>query len=226
MRLDELKKKFTVDGKLDDALTVKKQIDTIISKYGLNEENLVSNEEAPKEPDEQATQKPLDNAGNLRIIKVLWGAENSWVDVTAKVKDMLARGQSHIDASGGVFGDPAFGHPKTLKVTYEFHGKQTTESVGEGASFKIQSIPQTGTTTGGRGLRVIKATYGVGSQVADITMQLQSMIINNSVRAGRGWDICHCDPAGGQMKKTIVTYVYGGRKMAKEFGEYESVSLP
>jgi hypothetical protein len=174
--------------------------------------------------------EPLDNAGNLKLLKAIWGAENTWVDVTAKVKDMVARGESSIEASGGVFGDPIFGHPKILKITYTLHGKQMTESIGEGASFKVPTIqtamPQTGAVSGRQGLRIIKAMYGVGRQVVDVTPQLQSMIVNNAVAAGRGWDLCHCDPAGGQVKKTIVTYVYGGRKMEKEFGEYESVSLP
>lgn len=72
----------------------------------------------------------------------------------------------------------------------------------------------------------MRATYGKDSRVVDVTDKLQSMIVNDAVSAGRGWDLCHCDPAFGTVKETKVIYSYGGRKMEKVFGEYDAVKLP
>ena len=75
-------------------------------------------------------------------------------------------------------------------------------------------------------LQIVRATYGKDSRVVDVTDKLKSMVVNDTVSAGRGWDLCHCDPAGGTVKETRVIYSYGGRKMEKVFGEYEAVKLP
>jgi len=81
-------------------------------------------------------------------------------------------------------------------------------------------------TGGSQKLKIIKATYGKDNNVVDVTQQLQALVINDTVNAGRGWDLCHCDPVFGTVKETRVIYSYRGRRMEKVFGENEAVKLP
>jgi prepilin-type processing-associated H-X9-DG protein len=101
-----------------------------------SEENLVANEEAAKESQ--------GNTGGLKIVKATWGGKDTWVDVTAKVTDLVAKGESSIDANTQVLGDPMPGHTKILRVVYTLNGKRQIELIGEGDSFKVPTVkPET-----------------------------------------------------------------------------------
>ena len=180
--------------------------------------------------EEARSKKSLEQSGQIKVLRAVWGAEKKWVEVTSVIQGMLASGTSNIDASVSTFGDPVPGQSKVLRVTYELQGTQSTESTGEGASLDLSAmqppLPAGGGLPEGTGLKILKATYGINNQVVDITQQLQSLVVSNALSAGLARDVCHCDPAVGQRKKTTVAFLYGGRRMQKEFGESESVDLP
>jgi hypothetical protein len=75
-------------------------------------------------------------------------------------------------------------------------------------------------------MTIIKAMYGAGDDLQDITKRIQALVVNNRFGPMLARDICHCDPAFGRVKKTTVVYIYDGRQMEREFGENESINLP
>ena len=69
----------------------------------------------------------------LEIRKAAWGAGQTWVDVTAIVRGMVARGESSIPASVYVFGDPLIGSIKTLRIEFIGGGRQGFATAQEGS---------------------------------------------------------------------------------------------
>ena len=58
-------------------------------------------------------------------------------DVTAKVADMVARGETEIAATNSNFGDPAYNHVKVLKVVFTVDGKKLEKTVGENETLEL-----------------------------------------------------------------------------------------
>ena len=91
---------------------------------------VVSTEDTTSEDTSSATT-------GFKLVKAVWGADPTWVDVTAHVQSLIAAGTTSINANGIVFGDPIPGRGKTLKITYTLRGKQVTESIREWESYKV-----------------------------------------------------------------------------------------
>jgi len=53
------------------------------------------------------------------------------VDVTAKVRGMLAQGETSVAANNSNFGDPTYNHVKRLHIVYTLNGKQFEKNVAE-----------------------------------------------------------------------------------------------
>ncbi len=58
-------------------------------------------------------------------------------DVTAKVKALVEAGQTTVDASNEVFGDPTVNHVKRLRVDYSVNGKAMSQKVDEGGTLTL-----------------------------------------------------------------------------------------
>jgi hypothetical protein len=71
----------------------------------------------------------------LTVVKAVYGAEQSWVDVTAKVASLISDDTLSVQSDTSLAGsDPIFGTVKELRLTYRFGMKETTVSVREGDS--------------------------------------------------------------------------------------------
>ncbi|MBS1724299.1 MAG: hypothetical protein JSS66_15255 [Armatimonadetes bacterium] len=94
-------------------------------------------------------------------------------DVTAKVRELLASGDTEIGATNGNFGDPAYNHIKELVVEYTVDGKRQEARVSENGSWTLGSrasefeVPdyllQDGKLTAFNRVDVMMGTQGMGS---------------------------------------------------------------
>lgn len=73
----------------------------------------------------------------LEIIKGLYGANTSFVNVTHILRAMVEDGQIHVQASNSLAGDPIWGVPKTLQVTYKLNDIENSVSIPEGGILEI-----------------------------------------------------------------------------------------
>lgn len=65
-------------------------------------------------------------------------------DVTAKVREMVARGETEIPATNSVFGDPIDLHVKRLRILYKVDGKPMEKTVGENETLELIGISTDG----------------------------------------------------------------------------------
>lgn len=75
----------------------------------------------------------------IKIYSASYGVRGKTVDVTNKIKDLVAQGIYEGSVSPGFFGveDPAYGTPKVLKIHCRIYGKERELTFGDGHSFKI-----------------------------------------------------------------------------------------
>lgn len=87
-------------------------------------------------------------------------------DVTAKVKELVARGETEIPATNALFGDPINLHVKRLRIAYTLDGKPFEKSVGENDTLTLlesgsdTALPEF-TLTGGKLLPFAAGTYAI-----------------------------------------------------------------
>ncbi len=82
---------------------------------------------------------------SLTITRAEYGAQDCWVDVTAKVRGAVRDGRVSLQAGNEMAGsDPAPKVRKALKVTYAVGGVQQETTVDEGAGLLIDAAPDRG----------------------------------------------------------------------------------
>ena len=103
-------------------------------------------------------------------------------DVTAKVKELVAAGETEIPATNALFGDPISLHVKHLKISYTLDGKPQEKTVGENATLVLlgsgpdNALPEFA-LTGGKLLAYTPGTYaftdprGAIKQVAALALR-------------------------------------------------------
>ena len=98
----------------------------------------------------------------------------SWTDVTEKVRQALHSGSLVIPASPQLFGDPAYGTVKRLRVSYRLGDKPEQREVPEGQTLRIEA--------GDRKLVVEKAEFGGDLQPPKIATALRQAHPGSPVR--------------------------------------------
>jgi len=68
----------------------------------------------------------------LKIVSAKYGAQNTWLDVTSKLKKMVRNNRLTLQASNAIAGDPAPGVAKSLQIECELNGKRHSVKVSEG----------------------------------------------------------------------------------------------
>ncbi len=83
--------------------------------------------------------KTLDISTRLIILKALYGdlAGKRTADVTDQVADMVQKNRLSVDAGNDLFGDPAEGTPKQLRVEYTLDGVAKNATASEGQTLTI-----------------------------------------------------------------------------------------
>ncbi|UCC21524.1 MAG: serine hydrolase [Planctomycetota bacterium] len=90
---------------------------------------------------EQLPSAPPDSvaANGLHIIRAGYGAGNTWLDVSKKIREKVQENALSIKASNEIAGDPLFGKAKILRVEYVLDGELKTAEVQEGQWLHIPS---------------------------------------------------------------------------------------
>ncbi|HTQ11103.1 MAG TPA: glycosyl hydrolase [Fimbriimonadaceae bacterium] len=85
------------------------------------------------------TARPKPIAPKIEIVSARYEANDGagGTDVTAKVRAMVAHGQTTLEANNGNFGDPTYDHVKHLSVTYRLNGKERTARAEENEALDL-----------------------------------------------------------------------------------------
>jgi len=126
------------------------------------------------------------------------------VDVTDKVRSMIARGETEIAATNSNFGDPTYNHVKRLHLVYAINGKAYTRDMAENEVLEFEpsadenALP-TFTTDTGRLLAWQSGQYQVDGKSVRATTQTAQLNLswNVAFQPKRG------APASAQFKQLI-----------------------
>jgi len=171
-----------------------------------------------------AEQRQPPPPAKLVIVKALYGAlpDGVVIDVTDKVAAMVEDNTLRVDASNDLFGDPADGAFKRLRVDYTLDGVAGSKTVGEDATL---TVPADEKPLVGK-LVVVKAVYGdlAGGQTVDVTAQVAAMVKDNALTVVASNDQFD-DPASGTWKRLRVHYTIDGVARSRTVGEDRKLTL-
>lgn len=165
-------------------------------------------------------------AGNLEIVKAVYGADNTWADVKDKVSAAVSGENLSIKASNDIFGDPISGTAKELKVTIKYNDKLYDVSAKEGSSLDVNSDKLAKMLPGSTekkaatssAIKIIKAEYGAESSWTNVTEKVQSAV-NGGASEISANNENFGDPIEGTAKVLKVKYTINGKEETKEASE-------
>ncbi|HUA66525.1 MAG TPA: glycosyl hydrolase, partial [Alphaproteobacteria bacterium] len=160
---------------------------------------------------------------DLRIVRAAYGyfapASPGWIDITEKVKALVAGGVNVIPANNDFAGDdPAPNIVKQLRVEYSLNGNDKALEAKEDESL---TLPQSAT--------VIKATYGqvnLSNRVADVTEKLGSLVEQGRLSVRADNTLTGTDPAEMMPKELRVEYSLDGVAGRITVQENDALVLP
>ncbi len=144
-----------------------------------------------------------------------------WIDVTDKVKALVAGGTRVIPADNDFAGDdPAVNIVKQLRVQYSLNGSNQIVEAGEDDSL---TLPESAT--------VIQALYGkldmaASNRVVDVTEKLASLVDHGRLSVNVNSDLAGSDPALMTPKELRVDYTLNGVAKHITVPENEMLVLP
>jgi hypothetical protein len=160
----------------------------------------------------------------LVIVKAVYGdlPNGPSIDVTAKVAAMVKDNTLSVDASNDLFGDPADGAMKRLRVEYTLDGVPASRTVAEDQALRLPADekPLVGK------LVIVKAVYGdlAGTDVIDVTAEVAGMVKDNALTVVPSNENFG-DPATGVYKRLRVDYTIGGVPRRKTIGENRTLTI-
>ncbi len=165
--------------------------------------------------------------GGLRITQAQYGSGNRMRDVTGLLNSQIQNG--HIGMRVGndtLGGDPAPGSTKSLIVSYVSGGRPGQITLGEGDYLTLGGGGGNGGYPGGSNLRILRAEYGAGDRLVDVTARLNSQIRNGQLSLRVTNDTMGRDPVEEHRKALTVWYVYRGRTATVTVPEKSVLTLP
>ncbi|HEY4329288.1 MAG TPA: DUF3395 domain-containing protein [Phycisphaerae bacterium] len=186
------------------------------------------NPPAPAPPETRAADsKPAPEPPKpayLAITKAVYGdlPDGPQTDVTKKVADLATRRRLSVAASNDLFGDPASGIVKKLRVDYEFGDLKGSRTVGENDVLLLAF----GDRSGPLRLVIRKAVYGDagGGTSEDLTQLLASMADNDGIILPVNYGSLG-DPAPTQPKVLRVEYRFDGADGTATVQDGETLKL-
>lgn len=162
--------------------------------------------------------------GSLEIVAAYYGFDRSFVDVTNTLRTQAQPdGLALTVGADPLGGDPFPGQLKSLRVYYKLSGQFANGEWKDGEAMSIGRLAGAvrggGMRGGGRGsvdrnmpgpMTVLKATYGAGDRIVDVTTLVQSRAQGNSLQIDVPGNQLG-DPAPGMLKELVVTYQYAGQ---------------
>jgi len=183
---------------------------------------------APVSPPVSAA--PEMKSGTLQMVKIVsakYGAGNSQVDVTEKIRAAFAKDPyAPVQADDRAMGDPAHGQKKVLEVSYEIDGKLTTIPLGQEFHSTIPPLPPGGVPAegGSQDFRIVAARYGAGLTWFDATEEARQMVIApGQVVTWQAftWN----DPWSGVRKQTTIWFEHQGKRFVRVFNIGDRAAL-
>ena len=162
-------------------------------------------------------------SGRLRIKRARYGVPGHLADVTARLNSQIHNEQLSIQVTDATMGiDPAAGQKKTLTVQYTYSGKSGRMVVNQGDYLRL---PDAIAAYQSR-LRILRAEYGAGSRLADVTERLNSRIQNGQLNLQVTDANMGVDPAKGENKILTVQYTYNGTTRETSVKQGKFLALP
>jgi hypothetical protein len=164
----------------------------------------------------------------LRITQAQYGSGNRMRDVTGLLNSQIQNG--HIGMRVGndtLGGDPAPGSTKSLIVSYVSGGRPGQITLAEGDYLTLGGGRDDDDDRGhGRGLRILRAEYGAGDRLVDVTARLNSQIRDGQLSLTVTNDTMGRDPVEEHRKALTVWYEYRGRTATITVPEKSVLTLP
>ena len=164
----------------------------------------------------------------LQITSAQYGAEHM-VDVTARLAAMVQGDQLSLRVAYDTVGiDPDEGRTKHIVVNYVYNGVASQVTLRDGETLNLPGAgAMSGPTNGAYGaLTILRAEYGTGPRVFDVTRRLASQVQGNSLQLRVTNDSMGGDPAEGQAKWLDVWYSYNNRSGHANVHEQDVLVLP
>lgn len=86
--------------------------------------------------DEKLTKVHHEKNSSISILKALYGAGNTWIDVTDKAQKIFEE-KGEVKSSNRLGGDPCYGSAKALKIEYICEDRNFTVEIKEGKLFRL-----------------------------------------------------------------------------------------
>ncbi len=165
----------------------------------------------------------------LQIRSAQYGADSRMTDVTSRIASMVRGDSLSLRVAYDTIGvDPAEGRTKHLEVSYTYNGTPGQVSVRDGETLNLPGNGNwTGGPTGGYGsLTILRAEYGAGRGVWDVTARLNSQVQGNSLQLRVTNGSMGGDPARDIPKRLDVWYLYNNRAAHVVVSENDTLILP
>jgi len=178
------------------------------------------------------TPPPPAWVGGLQITRAVYGAGSRVWDVTERVRAQVRDNQISLRVvNENMGGDPAEGAHKSLTVWYVDHGRTLQTTVAEGEFLNIagpgyRAAPGLRPMPQMNGLRILRAEYGVGDRIFDVTARLNSQIQGDQLSLRVTNETMGGDPAEEHQKQLTVWYWYNGRTARTTVPEKTTLMLP
>jgi hypothetical protein len=170
---------------------------------------------------------PRGGRDGLYITRAQYGSGNRMRDVTALLNSQIQNG--HIGmrvANDALGGDPAPGNAKSLTVWYTSGGRPGQITLQENDYLTLGGGGGGGGYPGGSNLRILRAEYGAGDRLVDVTARLNSQIRDGQLSLRVTNDTMGRDPVEEHRKQLTVWYVYQGRTAWVTVPEKSVLTLP
>ena len=164
----------------------------------------------------------------LQITSAQYGAEHM-VDVTSRLAAMVRGDQLNLRVAYDSVGvDPDEGRTKHIVVNYVYNGAPAQVTLRDGETLNLPGAGNwNGPANGAYGtLQILRAEYGTGARLIDVTRRLSSQVQGNSLQLRVTNDSMGGDPAEGQAKWLDVWYSYNNRSGHANVHEQDVLVLP
>ena len=180
----------------------------------------------------------------LKIVAAQYGTKDRFADVKTLLEQKIVNNGINLLVNNQTMGgDPAPATVKTLRVSYQWMGRNNDVVVQENATLAIPGSAATaapaataaqtasggffgGMVTNANQLRILSATYGSGNRTRDVTNLLNSKIQNNSLTITATNENLGADPAVGADKILQVSWTFNGKTQDSKVNEGKSLRIP
>jgi hypothetical protein len=139
-------------------------------------------------------------------------------DVTQKLVGLVKENRLAFKANNDLFGDPANGEIKSVRIIYTDGDKTLTAFFMEDSDVSLSA-------SDGKTLTVKEAVYGVLEGTLDVTDKVAAAVNDNALSISADNDTLGADPANGIAKVLTVNYTVDGVAQTKTANEGDTLTI-